>query len=340
MITSRNIASSGHPEAPDVYFSQTYGRACEEETSGRWLSLSNTAGTWQMPVVLTPISGSPGRFDAASPYGYSGVHAAPGLTVEEQRRLWDASMLQLRAEGVVSLFLRHSALVPTIDLTAAGEYVEVVADHPTVAVDITSEEALWESLQGRTRTAVRKARKSGLEAQVRLASPQDCIDGSAFRSLYASTMDRVGASTRYRFTQGYYEALLDGLGENLLVTEVYDGEGNLGAAALLMRHGGLLHYHLSGSHPDQARLGANNLMIWGAMAWAAANDVSSFHLGGGVDRDDALLRFKRSFGGQELSYAATGHVVDTERYAELNAQIADEGAATAPYFPAYRRSSS
>lgn len=340
MIVSR-LASDAPLPAPDIYFSASYAPACEAETSGKWLSLSNHDGTWQLPVVLSPIPGEPGKFDAASPYGYSGVYAAPNLSVPQQRQLWHESVEVLRSAGVVSLFLRHSGLVSTMDPTLAGDHQTIVSGHPTVAVDITTTDAMWEALQGRTRTAVRKANKNGLDVRVRPFTSADCAKDSPFRILYESTMARVGAAQKYIFPHHYYAALFEGLGRNLLITEVYDSQNSVCAAGLLMQSDTLLHYHLSGSNPDQARLGANNLMLWGAMDWAARNDITRFHLGGGVSADDPLLRFKKSFGGRDLEFFATGHIIDPARYATLVSQTSpDENDPSETFFPAYRRSPS
>ncbi|WP_191564272.1 GNAT family N-acetyltransferase [Janibacter melonis] len=336
MIISRNAVSVDQPAAPDIYFSSRYAGACEQESPGRWLSLGDPDGSWQMPLVLSEIPDVPGQFDAASPYGYSGVFVSPEMSLAEQRVLWTESLDALRTLGVVSLFLRHSSLVPTIALEAVTPFKEVVANHPTVAVDIQDADRMWEALAGRTRTAVRKARKSALEVGVRRARPHDFARGSSFRGLYESTMERVGAAPRYFFTDAYYQALHEGLDQDLMIVEVHADDGSLGAAALLLRHEGLLHYHLSGSDPSHARLGANNLMIWGAMVWASEAAVRTFHLGGGVNSDDALIKFKRSFGGRDLKFRATGHIVNPEAYSRLTTEAQDPSGGSQGFFPAYR----
>lgn len=335
MIQRRTITSDA-PPSPDVYFSPGYGAACQIDSGGTWLGLGDEEGEWQLPILISPVPNHDGIWDGSSPYGYAGVATTSGLSEDRQRKLWSQATDALRDSGVVALFLRHSPLVPTMSPHLMGSHVEVVSDHPTIVVDISSPDTMWEALAGRTRTAVRKALKSGLTAHVRPMDVHDCDGGSPFRRLYSSTMERVGANARYHFPDDYFVTLRDRLRGNLYVAEVTDEDGDTGAAALLMRHGNIVHYHLSGSNPTKARLGANNLMIWAAMTWAAEYGLDRFHLGGGVSLNDPLLRFKQSFGGRELSFSATGHIIIPDRYDQLVRRTRQDPERPPNFFPAYR----
>jgi serine/alanine adding enzyme len=109
-----------------------------------------------------------------------------------------------------------------------------------------------------------------------------------------------------------------------------------------MRHKQLLHYHLSGSNQDDARMGTNNLMLWTATQFAAEQGLRQFHLGGGLDRRDGLFHFKHTFGGRELGYDVSGLISDHELYqthTENRAQecgISVDELLRSNYFPAYR----
>jgi hypothetical protein len=109
-----------------------------------------------------------------------------------------------------------------------------------------------------------------------------------------------------------------------------------------MRHEHLLHYHLSGSNPDDARMGTNNLMIWTATKFAVERGLRQFHLGGGLARHDGLFHFKHTFGGRELGYDVSGLIIDHELYQTLTEDQAQKCGIRADellrpnYFPAYR----
>lgn len=333
-----HVAEAAGLAVPDVYFSAGYGHADSWASGGDWVLIEAFDGRWQMPLHLRSVDG--GGRDAASPYGYSGVYAHPELTERDVRAAWTATKAALRDLGAISVVLRHSPLVPQAPLLP--EHQIVVSGHPTRLVEIPDEETAWSAMEGRSRTAVRRATKSGLVAIVRRADTTDVLGSGSFRLLYSDTMRRRGAAPAYHFGDDYYSALLEGLGDNLLTAEVRSGDGSVLAAALLLRHGHRLHYHLSGSRADAGRTGCNNLMLWTAVAFAADAGIREFHLGGGIARDDSLYQFKRSFGGHDVQYRMSGLVLDDRAYREqVRVHATDLGVTEAAllqcgFFPAYR----
>ncbi len=323
---------------PDVYFSLGYGLACLDADSDDWLLIESFDGRWQVPLIVRPTTF--GKSDAISPYGYSGIYAAPSLSDRDLTQAWTRTLDTLGRLGVVSVLLRHSPVVP--QPPPLPTQTCVVKDHPTLVADLGPSATMWEQLEGRCRTAVRKAQRDGLCASVRPANTDDARPSSDFRVLYDLTMQRRDAKETYFFPDRYFERLVVGLGENLWVAETRDAEGSVLASALLMRHDSILHYHLSGSTPEGARRGANNLMLWHVMEYASRSGVARLHLGGGLAAGDSLQKFKQSFGGRELRYSASGIVIDRRSYESATCRRAMElGINTTDldrlnFFPAYR----
>lgn len=323
--------------APDVYFAPGYGRAEEAQGAGTWASVVAFDGRWQLPLHTVRLGHV---LDAVSPYGYSGVFASSDLSSHDRDLAWKQAMRLLQEQGYVSLFLRQTALLPEPFGTAPG--TTVVAAHPTVILPTGDADQAWAGMQGRSRTSIRKAERCGYVSNLRSARPDDLTHGSGFRMLYESAMERRQASARYYFTDSYYEELADSLGDSLLIGQTYSAAGELTCAALFMRHGDLLHYHLSGSNADSGRAGATNQLIWAAIQWAVVNGVSSLHLGGGVSPGDSLQKFKQSFGGALAAYSAYGVIIDEDRYSQAVADRASEIGRSvsdllrSPFFPAYR----
>jgi len=324
--------------SPDVYFSQTYGRAAGVSDDGEWILLEAFGGAWQVPLVVRDLGD--GAKDAISPYGYSGVYASTSLTSVDIQAAWSATVSALRELEVISVLLRHSPLVPQApDLPGL---ISIVRGHPTIVVEPANVGSAWDSLAGTCRTRIRKALKNGYTGDVRQASSQDLAPHGDFRRLYEQTMQRLGATPLYFFSDRYYKELAEGLGSDLLVAEVRNAKGVPVSSALLMRHAHLLHYHLSGSNPDGARMGSNNLMMWTAAEFSAEQGLGQFHLGGGLNGRDGLFHFKQTFGGRELMYDVSGLIVNHESYQTRTKRAQEERGTGAEhhvkptFFPAYR----
>ena len=189
--------------------------------------------------------------------------------------------------------------------------------------------------------ATRKARKLGLTWEEAPASLAE-MTGGRFRALYDGTMERVSAKPYYFFGDRYYELLHAALGDDLRLAQVRNADGDVVAAALFMRWGDLLHYHLAGSERDAARLGANNLLLDGMIAWGFEHGLRLLHLGTGITAGDALYKFKVQFGGRLLPYWLLRTVLDEERYAVLTQRRATatkrepRELLESGFFPAYR----
>jgi lipid II:glycine glycyltransferase (peptidoglycan interpeptide bridge formation enzyme) len=324
--------------SPDVYFLPEYGRAASVTDGGEWVLLEAFDGAWQVPLIVRMLVD--GTKDAISPYGYSGVYSSPSLSLSQVHEAWSGTVNCLRGLGVISVLLRHSPLV-----AQAPHFSEerlIISGHPTIALDLTDNESVWNGMEGRCRTSIRKALKNGYTADVRQAAGRDMAPGGDFRRLYEETMQRKVAAPLYFFGDNYYTELLDGLGSSLLVAEVRNRVGVVVSATLLMRHAPRLHYHLSGSSMDDANMGTNNLMLWAAAQFGIAQGLREFHLGGGVDPRDDLFKFKRSFGGYELEFNVSGLIIDHELYQAHTQNRAKELGITtdtllaSKYFPAYR----
>ena len=237
--------------------------------------------------------------------------------------------------------LRHSPLVTQAPRDLPG-LIPIISGHPTIVLELVDADSSFNGLEKRCRTKIRKALKNGYTGAVRQASGHDIEPDSDFRRLYEGTMERVDAAALYFFDDRYYQALLTGLGADLLIAEVKDPFGATVSASLLMRHLDRIHGHLAGSNPSDVGMGTNNLLKWVVVEHALDHGIRQFHLGGGVSAGDNLFRFKKSFGGRELEFRVSGLVIDGDVYdAQVNSR-AKECDTTADvllasgYFPAYR----
>jgi serine/alanine adding enzyme len=323
--------------SPDVYFTPGYGRALCVSEGGEWLLLEAYDGAWQVPLIVRTLVD--GTKDVITPH-FSGVYASPSLSSVQIQEAWSATVTCLRELGIISVVLRDSPLVPQAPHLPAQQ--SIVIGNPTIVLEPDDSDSAWSGMVGACRSRIRKALKNGYTGEVRQASSQDLAPGGDFRRLYDGTMQRLDAASVYFFRDDYYRELLNGLGSNLVIAEVRNAKGTPVSSALLMRHAHRLHYHLTGSNPDDARMGTNNLMLWTAIQFTVEQSLRQFHLGPGHGKRDSLFKFKSTFGGRELAYGVSGLIIDPKLYqahVESRANECDttsEALLASNYFPAYR----
>jgi serine/alanine adding enzyme len=290
------------------------------------LHLAGDGGDVVFALILRVIDGVPGRLDAITPYGYGGpVAVGPEPPVE---RFYEAYEGWCRSADVVSTFIRFHPLYANQRQAPAAVHVERLAD--TIAWSLDPELDLFAGLHPKHRNKVRKARAAGLEVAVQEAP----ASLSEFADLYDETMSRLGADEFYFFPADYWQALVDGLGERIVLVEArFDGE--LAAAALCFATPPWLHYHVSGTSERGREAAAANLVLFEAARWGQQQGLEQFHLGGGAGgREDTLFHFKQRFYPEGRREASVGKLVhDPEAYRALTGlpQIQLDG-----YFPAYR----
>ena len=337
---------------PDVYYAPGYGAVCEVSDGGRWEVAVGAGGRILFPYLLRPVApelcDGTTLFDAASPYGIAGTWVDPDVPRSEVVAFRRALREAQARRGVVAEFQRLGGLVPGREalrdaLAEVDPSAEVAPFSETIELALADGyDAYWTGAVGRHRTSVRKARKTGYRWTEGPATAEDLAPGSAFRALYEGTMRAVEARPYYLFEDRYYSLLGEALGDDLRLARVLDPDGRYMAAALFMKWGDRLHYHLAGSDRMGARAGANNLLLDGMIAWACERGVVSLHLGGGVKPGDSLFKFKAQFGGRRVAFWLLKAIHDPTRYASLVARRAAQTGrpaselAASGYFPAYR----
>jgi hypothetical protein len=313
----------------DAYLLRGYLESARLLEPGRptLLHLSDRTGDVVFALIVREVENEPGRLDAITAYGYGGpVAVGPEPPVERFYELYES---WCRSAGIVSTFIRFHPLFANQRQAPATTHVERLAD--TIAWPLDSELDLFAGLHPKHRNKVRKAQAAGAEVAVQ-ESPASL---SEFAALYDETMSRLGADDFYFFPAGYWQALIDGLGDRIVLVEARFGD-ELAAAALCFATAPWLHYHVSGTSERGREAGAANLVLYEAACWGQRRRLEQFHLGGGAGgREDTLFHFKQRFFPEGRREAAVGKLVhDEEAYLALSGltELDLDG-----YFPAYRK---
>jgi hypothetical protein len=331
----------------DIYHLPAY-----VEFATRWQELGTPAAfvaeeggrVFFVPLILRPIpdviAGAEPMLDATGPRGYPGPIVGPvGRDAGDDafvERAIACMSATLKEQRIVSAFVRcHPLLSPPLAaFGGAGAFVE---HGESVTIDLArSPDQVWGETRVNHRREITRALRNGY--RVRIDESWQSLD--EFITIYAATMDRLGAAAHWRLPRDYISDLRSIVGArvHLCVVEL---DGTLAAAALLTEVDGIVEYHLSGTSPDHVAASPTKLLIDQTSRWARERGDRVFHLAGSLRRNDPLIHFKRGFSPLHDPVYTWHLITDPGTYRRLVArrnQLAGPAETRGGgYFPAYRR---
>lgn len=310
----------------DVYLRRGYVEASSHLDGGSpaLLHLGRSDGHVVFACSVRSVLGSDGLKDVTTPYGYGAPVAVGTAPLEAFWELYEGWCAENR---VVSTFLRFHPLLENHRYAGPAVHLESLAG--TVSWRLDGDQNLLEGMHRHHRRAVRKA---AAQVDVEVSERPHRLD--SFVALYETTMHRRNAASFYFFPRDYWEALTNGLREQLVRFDAVLA-GELVASVLCLASPPWLHYHLGATLEAARRLGASNLLMLEAARWGRERGYQQLHLGGGVGgRDDSLFEYKRRFAPGGRREAWIGKMVHDEP-----AYLALAGVETLEvggFFPAYR----
>lgn len=244
--------------------------------------------------------------DWQSAYGYGGpiAHHLEGAALTRAWAKFDATAMERK---IVAEFVRFHPGAENHRFYTGS----VRDDRSVVVIDLTIPDLLA-SYSGRSRTAIRKADRTGLQV---VCESTDCaLD--RFPDFYRHCMREIGAEGFYLFPDLYFDRLLH-LPE-ARVLSVVNGDERL-SMGLFFFGTKRAEYHLSGTLQSARQSGSTNLLIHSAAKLAQSAGCLTLYLGGGTSAqpDDPLLRFKESFAAPSLTFRIGHRIFDSVAYADL-----------------------
>jgi GNAT acetyltransferase-like protein len=307
-------------EQQDIYFSSGYVglHRFAPETEALLFAFTRHEHVWLYPFLRQRITsigskkfGDHAWYDIESAYGYGG----PLATSRDENFLAEAhaSFTQWAADnGVVAEFVR---LHPFLENEAwLARETEIIHDRDTVSVNLSNVASKTIQFGSDARYMIRRAESAGVT--VNSYSPSTHFE--RFVALYTKAMQRIQAGDYYFFNDDYFEALKQ-LVERRGWLLVAEQEGTWVAAALFLKGGEYMHYHLSATDPDRKLPGATNAIIAAAAHIGTEAGLKRLHLGGGrtANPDDALLKFKESMATDRHHFQIGKRVRNPGAYSEL-----------------------
>ena len=269
------------------------------------------------PFLLREVPFGMNAADITSPYGYGGAFAWGTKPTE----FWPAFDTWAAEQKVISEFVRLALFEDQL-LPYPGEREQRLVN---VVRDLApSADELWMDAEHKVRKNVKRARASG----VRVEFDEDGARLDDFLRLYAGTLDRREASSRYRFPREFFERLPD----TRLYVHALIGDEVVSSELVLLSATNAYSF-LGGTDSEAYAARPNDLLKWELILWLKQQGKRRFVLGGGYRPSDGIFRYKRSFAPNGLVPFYVGRrVLQQDVYEELARRAGGDG----DFFPAYR----
>lgn len=302
--------------ANDIYFDDNYiNLYLKDDESVFKFSYEEDGKQFSQVAIKRPIKKiansaiSDDFFDLETVYGYGGF-----LTNSEDEvflaRALEEYGLYCQQNNIIAEFVRYHPF-QNASKTIKTWFDFFAKDRDTVVIDLScSKEERWASYGKKTRNILRRCSEQLVFKESK--------DISAFLDLYYQTMKKNTAADFYFFKEDYFHDLI--ALDNVKLYEVYSDDMVI-STGFFMFGNEIAHYHLSGNNSDFSKLNGNYFLLDSVCdVMKTEYGLKFFHLGGGRtnSEDDSLLRFKKKFSENTLSFCIAGKVHNQMVYEQYN----------------------
>lgn len=290
---------------------------------------------WDALLVPLRIQHSDGgSLDAAS----SEVRSAPlftdGTSVEWRREAIRELLMVLRRRDVASLFLRFHPLLES-SVAEFSRYGAVAKHGPTFNIKLDrSLDDIRAGMSKSHRRGIRKFQAAGYE----YAPDPDWEWLADFHTIYAQTMEQVGASDDFRFSLHYFERLRDTLSEHVSLWTL-EVDGVLAMGSIVTECGGTVPGLYGAMNHEFDKVIPHIGTYDAAVQWALSRRAQNYFFDGAAY--ESLRRFKAGVTEHHLVAVSARIVIDP---VEFGRQCASWERATGrrvshadEFFPPYRQ---
>ena len=227
---------------------------------------------------------------------YGGPLADPGLDDQETQlvieALLDATDKLARTLKVQYVETRNPSLEVTRDSITVKGYRNV-RRYVTFRVNLAMElEELWSNLHKKTRNAIRKAMKRGVEAK----DVKGTEELESYYQLYLQTQRRHGTPP-HSYT--LFERLHDAFGvKGKIKMLLAEYRGRPIAGVMTFNHDKTIFWWNNVTDTKHRSLNPTNLLLWNMFEWGVQNGYHTLDLGR-TRKGTTVYRFKSGWGGRE-----------------------------------------
>lgn len=289
------------------------------------LPLLLTNGDREFQLIQRPIPGTR-HSDAVSVYGYPEVFSS---RIDDGKVSFTQTVEHLRAAarsaGLASIFYRLGLCQDlTGHIDPAHACLQKVGD--VVVIDLNqSPDEIFQSF----RKQIRYDLRNSATIEIKISNSVD-----DFYYVYTENMTRLNADDTYFFSKEYLSDLISMRGAKLFVA---NENGIITGAALTIKHGDSVYYHLGATANSALHRSPLKSIIWNICQTYATSGLKHLVLGGGLGgRDDNLMRFKKGFSKLTMESFSLKLITDIDLYRSLSGFRPEEQISFEGFFPRYR----
>jgi len=231
-----------------------------------------------------------GRCISSSPYGYGGPLVLSGLPSSTDRKDFFECLDQWFASaGVVTEFIRADLRVSRL-LNRDDKGFQFVMDN--VVVPLAGGREHWSMYEHKVRKNVKRA----LSSNVVVEFGDTLRHAELFYDVYIETMERTAASEHFKMPFSAFESYLADTSEQCSVEFALAMlDGVCVSSEMLLVGSAEAYSFLGGTRSEFFALRPNDLLKHETILRLSHAGLDSYVLGGGVEPDDGIFRYKRSF---------------------------------------------
>lgn len=275
-------AKNNNINYPDIYFTPEYGEACEKSDNGKWeLCIYKDL----MFCYIIKIN----EYKIITPYGYSGFYYENQNTFKEFIPLFKK---YLKSINITKQIIRQNPYLSD-NINISDNFFK---QKTIFAINIKSkEDYLKNVLNSKTRNILTKANKIGLKYEI-IENSIKLNYINKFIELYYKSMLSLKSSDYYYFNNEYFQFIFKL--KNTILCIIKDKNDKEIGYGLFFYYKHFLHYHLSCN--DKSNNCIHNFMIYQVLLKYGLNKI--FILGGGVQDNDNLYKFKKKITNLTFNY--------------------------------------
>lgn len=244
-----------------------------------------------LPLYINEIDNFPGKFEAYSPYGYSGPLITENTNNEVLKNIWKEVESLLISKDVISCFIRFS-------LDSRLEYFpgKIVSTMNNIRGMIyPSESDQFQNFEHKVRKNYRKAVSNNLKFFIKTSKEITEKDLENFIDVYYATMQRNEASNSFYFSKDVFNKYFNSAKDDYIIASVLDDNGKQISVELILVSNDTLYSFLGGTLDDYYPMRPNDFLKVNVINWGRDNCYKYYTLGGGYGSDDGIYNYKKSF---------------------------------------------